>query len=249
MNKKIYLVAPLFIIVGVIGVFFTAKDFFARESINGEESFSSTEIDYIVIDSAVANVRVVPSESDNIGVEWEGSLFKSTLGNGTVSIEEDASTLEITIGEHRFFDFFTLQIPFDGLDVTIYLPDKQFNSIALENDVGNTHISSVNTEQLHAESNVSDMRIENVNANLLEAESDVGLIKLKNVTGKLYVVNDVGNIEVTVPTIPANVSFSGDTSLGTTTIFGEKGSLIGNQAEYMVQMHSDVGNIDVMAQE
>ncbi|MGY0693412.1 DUF4097 family beta strand repeat-containing protein [Virgibacillus sp. FSP13] len=267
MNKKIYIVAFFLVIIGVVGAAFTAKGFFAQEPINGEAYFATSQIDHITVDSQVANVHIVRSNSKNIEVEWEGTLLKSALDSGNVSVKEEGTTLWVGTGEDSFFDFVSFGFNFNPLEITIHLPEKQFTSIVVENDVGNTYVSSVDTERLHVESDVSDMEIASVNTDLLEVESDVGSIYLKDSNGKLFaksnvgditidideikhdmeINSDVGDIAITTSTIPSNVSFNGNSSVGSVTMFGKEGSFINKQAEYMVRIKNDVGDIDVIA--
>ncbi|WP_158701601.1 DUF4097 family beta strand repeat-containing protein [Lentibacillus sp. Marseille-P4043] len=267
MNKKLYIVAFFLVIIGVIGAAFSAKDFFSKEPIDGDVHIASAEIEHIMVDSQVANVRIIQSASDDIEVEWEGTLLKSALDSGNVSVEEEGTTLWVGTEEDSLFDFVSFGFNFNPLEITIHLPEKQFTSIVVDNDVGNTYVSSVDTERLHVESDVSDVETASVNADLLEVESDVGSIYLKDSNGKLFaksnvgditidideikhdmeIISDVGDIVITTSTIPSNVSFNGNSSVGSVTMFGKDGSFINKQAEYMVQIRNDVGDIDIMA--
>lgn len=266
MNKM----AILLIIIGLIGAIFTAKGFFTQENIHGEESFPSESIDNITIESDLANVKILPSDSNDIEVKWKGSLLKSNLNKNNVSIEEKSSELVITIGGRKLFNFSFFGFGFfNKREVEIYLPEKRFQSITLYNDVGNATISSISVDHLIAETSVSNLTIKDIQANMIRAKSDVGIITVDGFGGNLFaksnvgninintdtiaadmeLESDVGNINLSVPLIPDNVSFHTESDIGTVQVFGEKGSYYNKQAAFSVTMETSVGNIKVKALE
>lgn len=260
------IMATLLIVVGVIGVILTGKTFFDREEVEDEVSLSSDHFEHIVVDGDMGNVKVIPSTSDNIEISWKGSLYNARSTDELVSIEENNTELKVNIGKKRFFNFSFFNLNFrNKLQVYLYLPDKQFNSLVVKNNVGNTEVNGIRVENLTTETDVSNLTIENVSANSIVAETDVGNLTLNDVQGKIYAKSDVGNIMInineiqddmeitsnvgkvglTVPEVPNNVTFNADSSVGNVRVFGERGSYINKNAEYVVSMTTDVGNIRV----
>ncbi|MBU5466066.1 DUF4097 domain-containing protein [Virgibacillus sp. MSJ-26] len=260
------IMATLLIVVGVIGVILTGKTFFGREEVEDEVSLSSDHFEHIVVDGDMGNVKVIPSTSDNIEISWKGSLYNARSTDELVSIEENNTELKVNIGKKRFFNFSFFNLNFrNKLQVYLYLPDKQFNSLVVKNNVGNTEVNGIRVENLTTETDVSNLTIENVSANSIVAETDVGNLTLNDVQGKIYAKSDVGNIMInineiqddmeitsnvgkvglTVPEVPNNVTFNADSSVGNVRVFGERGSYINKNAEYVVSMTTDVGNIRV----
>lgn len=262
--------AILLIVIGVIGIAFTAKSFFVREDMSDEVFLSSDRFEHIVVNGEMGNIRILPTSSSDIEIRWKGSVFSGSSSEELVSIEENQSELKINIGKERFLNISFFNIDFlKRLQVDLYLPDKQFNTLVVKNDVGNTDINDIHVGNLTTETDVANLTIENVTANSVVAETDVGNLTLSNVQGKLYAKSDVGNITInaeeitndmtissdvgrirlTVPQIPNNVTFNADSSVGNVRVFGERGSYISSDADYMVSLTTDVGNISVNAEE
>src|SRR5699024_11456071 len=68
-------VAILLIVIGVIGMVLTAKNFFTREKVDSELNFSADRFEHVVIEGGRGNVQILPSTSSDIEVIWKGSLF------------------------------------------------------------------------------------------------------------------------------------------------------------------------------
>lgn len=258
-------VAILLIVIGVIGMGLTAKQIFSREKVQQEQYFSKDHFDYIVVEGGKGNVKILPTSSDDIEVSWKGSIFNRD-SEDVVSIEEKNSELKVHVGNGSFFNIPFLNFNFlNRLEVRIFLPEKQYNSLSVKNDVGNTVIQDIWVDHLTAENDVANITIENVDAKSMVLENNVGNMTLKNNQSKLHAESDVGNIVIdtdeikndmtllsdvgkirmTVPTIPHNVTFDANSSVGNVKVFGEKGSYINKDADYIVSMSTDVGNITV----
>lgn len=259
-------IAILLIIIGLVGILFTAKGYFNREEIAGEASFSAEEIERITIVSDVANIQVLPTTEEKIKVVWEDVLIGSKKKEDLIDFHEDGSELKINIGEKKGFGIRLWGFNFlQNRNIKIYLPEKEYKMLQIKNDVGKTTVSSVTVNQLIAKTNVSSIKIKDVITTELDAKSDVGTLKLENVVGELRVrsnvgnisihleeVNDaieaesdVGNIKVYVTEIPTNVSFVGISDLGSVKMFGDKGNYIQENADHIVSLETDVGNIKV----
>lgn len=258
-------VAILLIVIGVIGMSLTAKQIFSREKVQQEQYFSKDQFDHIVVEGGKGNVKIIPSSSEDIEVSWKGSIWNRN-SDDTVSIEENDSELKVNVGNWSFFNipFFNFNF-LNRLELKIYLPEKQYSSLIVKNDVGNTVIQDVTVNNLTAENDVANITIENVDAKSMVVENNVGNITLKNNQSKLHAESDVGNITIdtkevkddmtllsdvgkinmTVPDVPDNVTFDANSSVGNVKIFGEKGSYINKSADYIVSMSTDVGNISV----
>lgn len=262
--------AVLLIVIGVIGIFVTGKSFFMSEEAGDEVTLSPDPFDHIVVDGQIGNVHIHPSLSSDIEIRWKGTLLSGNSSEDLVSIEENDSQLKVNIGKRRFFDFSFFNINFSRkLQVDVYLPDKQFNSLVVKNDVGNTNIKDIRVGNLTTKTDVSNLTMENITANSIVAETDVGNLTLNNVHGKLLaksdvgsitihndkitddmdISSDVGKIRITVPQIPTNVTFNANSSVGSIRVFEEKGSYISKNADYIVSMTTDVGSIKVNAEQ
>lgn len=263
MRRITQLLAVLMIVIGIVGIFMTGGDLMQTDT-EGRETFSGEEIDQLIVDSNIANIELHPSDSKDMEVVWEGNLRNHSH---RVHLQQDESTLMVDVDtkEPFFLKFFSFFDFLNKLTVKIYLPDKIFSNISVENEVGNTLISSVHADKFYVKSDVSNIEMTDVQTEELIVESDVGNIQLDDVTGVITAKSDVGNmtlklmeitndiqltsdvgkISVQLSRIPDNVSFQGYSDVGSIRIFGESGNYINRNAEYMVDMKTDVGKIDV----
>ncbi|PAV31520.1 hypothetical protein CIL05_02360 [Virgibacillus profundi] len=250
-------------VIGVILILFFAINYFTKKPLEGEETFSAKSIANIDLNSDVATISILPTNSNDIKVIWEGK--SKMFGKTEVDIEQDSETLHIDIGRIKIFNFLQFGFNFNSLDVDVFLPEKLYDSINLRNNVGSTLISGIKTDELTVHTDVSDMTIEGVHANDIKAESAVGDIVLKNSHGIVDVKNDVGDItivteaitddmelitnvggvSIVLEEIPSDTSFNANTEVGTVTVFGERGSYVLKQSDYLVTINTDVGDINV----
>jgi len=262
-------VAISLIAIGVIGIVFIGKIFFDKNEVGDEIRLSADSLEHIVVDGELGNINVMPSTSKDIEIHWKGSVsstFNRSTRDELVSIEEHNNELKISIGEERFFNFSFLNFNFQNkLQVDLYLPDKAFNSLVVKNSVGNTDIKDIHVENLTTQTDVANLTLNHVTASSIVAETDVGNLNIKNAHGKLLAKSDVGNITIhaseieedmtlssdvgeirlSVPSIPDNVSFNANSSVGSVKVFGEKGSYISKNSDHIVSITTDVGNINV----
>jgi len=265
-------VAILLIAIGIIGIVFIGRMFSGKNEVGDEVRLSAGSLEHIVVDGELGNINVMPSNSNDIEIHWEGSVstFIRSADDELVSIKEHNNELKISTGEERLFNFSFLNFNVQNkLKIDLYLPDKEFTSLVVKNDVGNTDIKDIHVENLTTKTDVANVTLDHVTAGSIVAETDVGNLNIKNVHGKLFAKSDVGNITIhsseieedmtlssdvgkirlSVPNIPDNVSFNANSSVGSVRVFGEKGSYISKNSDYIVSITTDVGNINVDVKE
>lgn len=266
MNKNGIIFALSLIIIGVIGVFVTGKDYMSKVDVEGGESYSGTNIQHIVIDNEVANLRILPTTSDQIEVKWHGSILKRYFNQDTISLEETDSSLRINTSEvFGMLKFQLFDINFNSFTVEVYLPEKQFASLDIDSNVGEITINSINSNTIEVSSDVSNIKLEKVNAETIEAISSVGSIILNDIVGKVYarsdvgtislkmeqitndmeIITNVGDIDLNVAAVPNNTTFIGNSELGSVKTFGNKGDYVSKPANFVVEMETTIGDINV----
>ncbi|GAB3048873.1 DUF4097 family beta strand repeat-containing protein [Virgibacillus ainsalahensis] len=264
MRNLVKVIAIVLMIVFVIGMLKIAWGFASYETLKGSEDFPADDVDQLRISSEIADVHVLPSNSDAIEVVWTGKI----RGNTKVDLELKSNTLNVDIERKNIFNFFQFGFHFGSLSVDVFIPEKQFTEIDMENNIGDSHISDVSTRELIVHTDVGDATIENVETELLEVESNVGDMRINHSSGFLSAVNDVGDIHIiaesisddmelqtdvggihiSLSSVPSDVSFRADTEIGSTSVFGENGSYIIKDGDYSVDMKTDVGDIEVVAE-
>src|SRR5699024_11779693 len=109
------------------------------------------------------------------------------------------------------------------------LPDKQFNSLVVKNNVGNTEVNGIRVENLTTETDVSNLTIENVSANSIVAETDVGNLTLNDVQGKIYAKSDVGNIMININEIHDDMEITSNVGKVGLTVPRSEERRVGNE--------------------
>lgn len=256
------------IVIGIIGMIFTAKSFFNRSTIDDSQSYVSDSIEHIVVHSTQENIEIVPTDLDTIVVSYRAStrVGEKLILDEKITIDETIGTLTIDLEKSRFFNISLFNFQwFNSEKLQVQLPVKLYESIKVHNNVGKTSIRDIEVNQLIADNDVGQLTIENVAAESIEATNNVGDLSLKHLTGELFAKNDVGNISLTtddiandmtfvsnvgnihltVSRVPEDVSFQANTSLGNVSIFGGNQSYIEKGAKYIVSLTTDIGNIKV----
>src|SRR5690625_4666503 len=197
-------------ILGLIGILFSAKPYFSQQRIDEVATYSGEYIQEVVIDSSYAKVEVLPTDHEEIIVELKGyarDKIQDTIDN-VVSINEQIGQLAIDISRFRFFNFslFSFNL-IKRLDVIVWLPKKEYKHLKVKNDVGKTTVQNLAVEQLTIENAVANMNIENIIAKAIHVENNVGNITLNNNSGEIFATNDVGNISVRTNEINHHMTF------------------------------------------
>src|SRR5699024_7326409 len=94
------------IVIGIIGMIFTAKPYFTRSSIDDAQNYISDSIENIVIDLTQANIEIVPTDLEKIVVSYRGSTStrEKLILDEKVTVDETTGTLTIDLIKSRFFN-------------------------------------------------------------------------------------------------------------------------------------------------
>ncbi|GGH70311.1 hypothetical protein GCM10010978_05110 [Compostibacillus humi] len=256
--------AIIIIIALVIAVSFSSCQ--AAKRVKGSEQFSGT-ISAVEVSSDVAEITILPSDSGKAAVEWDGKISR----NRDFNVEEKDGTLSVLLTEKkRMFSWLPFSFFFQtdkGMDIRIFLPEENLDEVTVHNEVGDIEITGVKMKDLQVDTDVAEVIIDGAAADTIEAKSDVGDVTVKNSSGKLSVTTDVGEVNVeleeiehdhffqtnvgdvtlTLSAVPDNVTFQATTDVGSVHMFGKKGSYAVKQADYLVEIITDVGDITVSA--
>ena len=211
--KLIIIISAVAIAVGMTLslVGFAASGFDVRSlSTVNLESFDSSEINSITVDSAVADVRIVESESTD---KVEVKILQDVAMVHSAIVRD--GVLNVTAGELPWY--MNLGFAFGDMSVTVYLPSKLITSLNIETDTGDISVAkgqtfssaeissdtgdisfySAVTANLSLESDTGDIFI-SATAPRISAESDTGEITLRSTvaTEKIKCTTDTGDIEL-----------------------------------------------------
>ncbi|HLQ70651.1 MAG TPA: DUF4097 family beta strand repeat-containing protein [Bacillota bacterium] len=262
MSRKFFVnLAIILIVVGIVGSLFTFD--FETEAVTKEETFASTDINQIDVNSDNVKVDVLQTEGSEIKVEFTGKQSKQNNKKFKTSVDGD--TLRIDLNDKRWnlfdFDFF-----FTSLALKVYLPEKDYQSLSVESSNGKITAKEVQVKDVKLETDNGKVVGENLMTSTFHAKTSNGKVALKNVDGTIKADTDNGRIDLTTPDLersvdlktnngaiiihseqePENVSFIANTANGSIDIFGKyDGSAVIGNGDHVVQLKTDNGRIRI----
>ncbi len=144
----------------------------------------------IRIRSDIADITFLPAEDGNCRVvcnEREGEGYAVSVTDGTLNISAPR--------ERKWH----IGVAFDSDRITVYLPETEYVSLAIENETGDVIIPgsfrfadmdlSVSTGDIRSEAEVGDVRITSSTGSICVENTTVGSLNLTTSTGKVTVKN------------------------------------------------------------
>ncbi|OQB23279.1 MAG: hypothetical protein BWY11_02003 [Firmicutes bacterium ADurb.Bin182] len=159
------------------------------------DAFTSVKVDVVN-----ADISIVKSTSYGIEIDYQDSRYNPTyrVGNNTLTVKDDPVR-----NVRRFWDLFSFNFwRNNGLSlkrgqITVYLPEHEYESIELENVNGGITISDTYVDRLDAECVNSTISMENVKTNRATWTSVNGKIEARELTGSNINIECVnGSIEL-----------------------------------------------------
>lgn len=262
-QKILMLVASVLIIVGLIGVLFTFPLSGSESKIDKTETIQNTEINKIAVKTENARMEVLPTSDDHITVEF--SAPESRQNKYKLEIEEQGDSLEIEVKE-KYLRFFTLDFTFSGPELTIYLPEKQWEELSMHNINGkmiadNITVSSLNAKTTNGVIQLIDLDTKSAiatskNGNIMFEHVD-GEITIDVVNGNTKLITDNldrsiqlesvnGTIKIETEEEPTNATIEADVKNGKVSIFGDDMRNVRfGDGDHSVKLKTVNGNISV----
>ena len=227
------------IVVGAIcgSAFYSEK---SEERETYSKTFESVDINNIEVDSGLINLKIekLQDNSDQYiginGTDLIKNRLKCEVKNGNLTIEY----------KRKWFDFFQFQfLDWDNdtadANITITVPNKEFNKIDVDGDVGTTEIDSIEVAEFDFDGGVGENSFTNLKVSR-KADINLGV-------GKTSIVESSFNrsdIDVGV----GKFDFSGKLN-GDTDIDGGVGSVTmdidGYKLDYNINYNKGVGDVEI----
>lgn len=163
------------------------------------------------------NIRIVKSEDDSCSVKG------TYLPDDTIQITIQNDTLCIDAIEQSFWDnwyrWINIGIPLPESTITVFLPDAIYDTLTLQNDVGNITVDGIQMDNLIVENEAGEISLQDFTCKQLSLQNAVGDVSLKkvqireickaevdtgnmvletcNVYGSGEIASDVGNLRLT----------------------------------------------------
>lgn len=261
MNKKLSILALLLLLIGGVGSYFTLSQF-SQDEITSEKKVSSDMVEEIQISADNASVEVLPTSDTETKVQLVTKGVDVSKLDFTAEVE--GKKLIIRLKDKRtFYIGFNIQ----SSHLYVYVPQKLYHSIVIDNDNGKVKMSELNVKNLNVQTDngrielnkiVSenvDVRSANGKLNLNEVEGNIkgsannGKIVLatKDLDRNIKLESDNGKISIKTEKEPTNTTFKVSSDNGSINILDKyEGNTVIGKGENLVDLKSNNGKIEVV---
>ena len=258
--KKLSIIALLLLLVGTTGSFVAFQ--FIDKSASIEQTIEEVNITNIEISANNDRVELVPANDSDIKVELEGRRTRNLEDRLRVNIDGD--TLFIQTEEQN--KLFKIDLFEESRELTVYLPDKVYQSLEVDMGNGSFQASKLNINAILAKTDNGHVEMDTISANSIEIESNNGRVHLADVDGKIsgktnngsfsLATSDLersieweannGSIEIVTEKEPTNTMFDLKTTNGKAEVFGASNwdIAVGN-GEHVIKLTTINGNISI----
>lgn len=234
--KTIVIAGFILIAIGVIGSILT----YQIMDINPEtktETISGEKIMNVEIKSKNVDIKIIPvKNTSEITVELTVPKTKSRYNKLDILAEDD--TLMIQTVYKSSLRFFNIGL-FDSPRVlTIYLPEKMYQSLFLNADNGDLEMSELAFNEIQLDSDNGNIEMENITSETISINANNGDVELVHVDGAITLISNNGN--VTMKTKTLDRSFDWDVINGDVLIVTET-----EPTNAVLDLHTRNGRISV----
>ena len=261
MYKKLSILALLLLLIGGVGSYFTLSQSY-QEEITSEKKVSSDMVEEIQIFTDNASVEVLPTSDTETKVQLVTKGVDVSKLDFTAEVEGKKLIIRLK-DKSTFYIGFNIQ----SSHLYVYVPQKLYQSIVIDNDNGKVKMSELNVKNLNVQTDngrielnkiVSenvDVRSANGKLNLNEVEGNIKgssnngkiLLATKDLDRNIQLESNNGKISIKTEKEPTNTTFKVSADNGSINILDkyEGNTVIGN-GENLVELKSNNGKIEVV---
>lgn len=243
MMKKIALVACLALLIGIVGIFTFRDQIFSTDSkasVAEEQVIDVSDIDQINVEADVADIKIEKSSDDDIHVLLGGKVSEKRKDNIDFRVEEDDGELNIDLEGEKLISISFLPLQdWGSIELTILIPEKQFDKLDLLNDVGGITVNYGDFNTVNVESDVGDVKLQEVISKSAFVTSSVGDISIRQAQGEWDIKSDVGEVDLHLKELEQDITIVSDV--------GDIEVEVANKtSDYTLDLNSDIGDVEVV---
>jgi len=208
-KKKLSVLAGILIIVGIIGSLLTYRAI-DPEPISKEKVINSNQVSKVNIDTDNTRVHVYPIKGSDIKVTLKGETSSNIKRDFTTNVKN--STLFISYNEQQRswinFDIVSVLKP---LSISVYLPEKQYNSLGISSSNGYVFVKKLRAADVSVRANNGRVELEDIDSQNLNTNVHNGLTSVKNAAAKT-IQTKANNGKITLSNVEG--SLKGETHNG-----------------------------------
>lgn len=242
MMKKIALVACLTLLIGIIGILTFRDRIFSvssKASVSEEEVFDASDIKQIDVEADVVDIKLEKSSDADIHVLLDGNVSEKRKKNIDFRVEESDGKLKIDLEGEKVItiSFLPLQ-DWGSIKLTILIPEKQFDSLDLVNNVGGITVNYGDFNTVNVESDVGDVKLQEIISKTATVTSNVGDTSIRQAQGAWDIKSDVGEVALHLKEWEQDITIVSD--IGDIEVHLAK-----KTSDYTLDLDSDVGDVEV----
>ena len=144
----------------------------------------------IIIDADLSKVKFLPSADNTCKI-----ISKNTEKISHSYVIKDNTLLIRDLDNRKWHDYIGVYL--DSPQITIYLPNKDYEAIAIETDSGDVIIKEVYATKMEIDTDTGDVKLTNCDGSRISIETDSGDVTGTLRSGKLFLCSsDTGDIHV-----------------------------------------------------
>lgn len=261
MNKKLSILALFLLLIGGVGSYFTFSQSY-QEEITSEKKVSSDMVEEIQISADNASVEVLPTSDTETKVQLVTKGVDVSKLDFTAEVEGKKLIIRLK-DKSTFYIGFNIQ----SSHLYVYVPQKLYHSIVIDNDNGKVKMSELNVKNLNVQTDngrielnriVSenvDVRSANGKLNLNEVEGNIKgssnngkiLLATKDLDRNIQLESNNGKISIKTEKEPTNTTFKVSADNGSINILDKyEGNTVIGKGENLVDLKSNNGKIEVV---
>lgn len=161
MNKKLTVTAIACLILGVViclvALVLSRFDFGVLNSVGHESKTYEIEEEFVSVEinANTENVVFLPSDNGKCSIV----CFENDKEKHEVSVE--SGTLTVSVNDSRKW-YECLGFYFGDRNITVYLPEMQYNSLKIGVKTGNINVTGIKTERIEFSVNTGSIALKNV---------------------------------------------------------------------------------------
>ena len=198
MRKKLSILALLLLLIGGVGSYFTFSQ--SWEEVTSEKKVNSDMVEEIQISIDNATVEVLPTSDTETKVQLVTKGMDVSKLDFTAEVEGTKLTIRLK-DKSTFYVGFNIQ----SSHLYVYVPQKLYQSIAIDNDNGKVRMSELNVKNLNVQTDNGRIELNKIVSENVDVKSANGRLNLNDVEGNIKGSSNNGKIVLTTKDLDRNI--------------------------------------------
>lgn len=230
--KKISIFALILLVIGMVGSLLTFSSLDKATAVTEEKSFGNN-FSAVQVNAKNVGVEVVPTKEKTAKVKLHGRESNATH-NFSADVKGSTLSVQVEQEQRSWINIFPT-----ALKVTVYLPEKQYETIHVDSGNGSIQIESVDVKNIKALTANGRINLNSIAATDVDVKATNGWLNLNSIAAADVNVKTT-NGQITLDDVKGKLS--GKTENGQITFATES-------LDWPVQLETDAGRILVQTQQ